>query len=299
MTRVGELGLTEVGAEAAGALRQMLTRAVGGHPVASYVEAEPLTWKSLTSGGWDLLGAAESTGGAGASLRDLVEVARTWGWAIAPSPLIPTIMAKRWSAAARDHVGPVTVSVQTRASGACGVVPFGADEDVRLLLVADEGDPRHELLEPASDVALDPYAPSLRLAEWVTVTSWSEATAREMGVVWAAEATGCGARMLHDAVAYAKQRHQFGQPIGRFQAVKHQLADAHLLAEQAETAVILASLEPARAEAASRFAFDASLRIAETAVQVHGGLGFTWEMGLHHYLRHVSCLRELATGLRS
>ena len=205
-------------------------------------------------------------------------------------------MAKRWSAAARDHTGPVTLSVQTRTSGARGVVPFGADEHVRVLVVADDG---HKLLEPDLDVALDPYAPSLRLAEWATVTTWSEATAREMRVVWAAEATGCGARMLHDAVAYAKQRQQFGQPIGRFQAVKHQLADAHMLAEQAETAVILASLEPARSESASQFAFDASLRIAETAVQVHGGLGFTWEIGLHHYLRHVSCLRELAVGLRS
>ena len=299
MTRVGELGLTEIGVEAASGLGEMLTRAVGGRPVASYVEAEPLTWPAMSSGGWDLLGAAESAGGAGASLRDLVEVARTWGWAIAPSPLIPTIMAKRWSAAARDHVGPVTIAVQTRTSGDRGVTPFGAEADVRLLGAADETDHGHELLRPAPQVALDAYAPSLRLAECATVTSWSETTAREMQVMWAAEATGCGARMLHDAVAYAKERHQFGQPIGRFQAVKHHLADAHLLAEQAETAVIFASLEPARAEAACRFAFDASLRIVEIAVQVHGGLGFTWEMGLHHYLKHVSCLRELAGGLRS
>ena len=85
MTRAGELGLTEIGAEAADALRQILTRAVGGHPVATYVQAEPLKWKAMTSGGWDLLGAAESAGGAGASLRDLVEVARTWGRAIAPT----------------------------------------------------------------------------------------------------------------------------------------------------------------------------------------------------------------------
>jgi hypothetical protein len=297
VTAVGDLGLTEVGAEAAAALRQMLSRAVSGHPVVAYVEAEPLTWKAITSGGWDLLGATEATGGAGASLRDLVEVARTWGWTIAPSPLIPTIMAKRWSAAGREHVGPVTLSVQTRTSGDRGVAPFGADEDVRVLTVADDGSHSHELLEPSADVVLDPYAPSLRLAEWATVTSWSNVAATEMRVVWAAEATGCGARMLHDAVAYAQQREQFGQPIGRFQAVKHQLADAHLLAEQAETAVILASLEPGRSEAASQFAFDASLRIVETAVQVHGGLGFTWEMGLHHYLRHVTSLRELAAGL--
>lgn len=299
MTRVGELGLTEVGAEAAGAMRDMLVRAVAGRPTATYIHEEPLPWKAVAGGGWDLLGAAEADGGAGASLRDLVEVARTWGWAIAPSPLIPTIMAKRWSAAARQHRGPVTVSIRTRASGIRGVVPFGLAEDVRVLTVADDGIDDHQLLAPASDAAPDPYAPSLCVAELGAVTSWSAATAREMRVVWAAEATGCGARMLHDAVAYAKERHQFGQPIGRFQAVKHQLADAHLLAEQAETAVILASVDSVRAEEAAQFAFDASLRIVETAVQVHGGLGFTWEMGLHFYLRHVSCLRELAAGLPS
>lgn len=293
MTAVGEMGVSEVGVEAAAALREILARAVGGSPVASYTTEQPLPWTTLQGGGWDLLGAPEEAGGAGATLRDLVEIARVWGWSVVPSPLIPTLMAKRWSAAAREYQGPVTVAVPTRTSGNLGVAPFGLEPGVRLLMGTIDSD----RLVDIADAGDDGYAPSLRLTETSMVTELSPEAAAEMGVVWAAEAAGCAARMLTDAVAYAKERQQFGQPIGRFQAVKHQLADAHLLAEQAETAAIWASLEPTGSRTAVLYCFDSSLRVIETAVQVHGGLGFTWEMGLHMYLRHVSALRELAAGL--
>jgi alkylation response protein AidB-like acyl-CoA dehydrogenase len=166
-------------------------------------------------------------------------------------------------------------------------------DNVRLL--CDAG--KDGSLQSIVQVEPDSYAPSLRLVEGDGMTVWTSQAARELRVVWAAEASGCAARMLNDAVAYSKEREQFGQPIGHFQAVKHQMANGHLLVEQAETAVILASLEPERVEAATQFAFDASLKVIEMAVQVHGGLGFTWEMGLHMYLRHVSALRELSAGL--
>lgn len=292
MSALAEPGLTEVGVEAAAAVREMLTRSVGGDPVAVYVEDQPLSWDTLRSGGWDLLGAGEDDGGGGATLRDLVEVGRAWGWAIVPAPLVPTLVAKRWSSAAREHDGPVTVAVATRGSAGRGVAPFAGQDGVQVLLDAAGGK-----LSPATETEPDLYAPSLRLVECREVTSVSPGMAWELMTVWAAEASGCAARMLHDAVAYAKERQQFGQPIGRFQAIKHRLADAHMLTEQAETAVILASQEADRAPAATRFAFDASLKVVETAVQVHGGLGFTWEMGLHMYLRHVSALRELSLGL--
>jgi alkylation response protein AidB-like acyl-CoA dehydrogenase len=291
VTAVTEPGLSEVGIEAAAAVRDMLARSVGGSPVAVYVEERPLPWDTLQQGGWDLLGASEDDGGGGATLRDLAEVARAWGWAIVPAPLMPSIMAKRWSSAAREHEGPVTVGVRTRTSGDRSVAPFAGEEGVRIL--RDTDGPLTEATESEPDF----YAPSLRLTECREVTAVPPEMARELMTVWAAEASGCAARMLHDAVAYAKERQQFGQPIGRFQAIKHQLANAHMLTEQAETAVILASQEAGRAAAATRFSFDASLKVIETAVQVHGGLGFTWEMGLHMYLRHVSALRELSLGL--
>jgi alkylation response protein AidB-like acyl-CoA dehydrogenase len=294
MTRVGELGLSEVGAEGSSALREILSRTVSNSPVAIYVAEDPLSWSTLQQGGWDLLGVAEKDGGAGASLRDLVEIAREWGRAIVPSPLIPTIMAKRWSASAREHTGPVAVSVRTRSSGDRAVAAFADSREVDLLYEDLIG--QGTIVRTAGKLA-DDYAPSLRIAEVDFCTQWSPDSAREMRVMWAAEAAGCAAKMLEDAVAYAKERKQFDQPIGRFQAIKHHLANAHILAEQAETAAILASLEPDQALASSQFAFDSAMRVIEISIQVHGGLGFTWEMGLHMYLRHVGALRELAAAL--
>ena len=113
MSRVGELELSEIGVEAAAGIDEILKRTLGGENVARYVEEEPLAWNVFREGGWDLLGVPESSDGAGASLRDLVEVARVWGHSIAPSPLMVTIMAKRWSSAARESDAPVTVSVRT------------------------------------------------------------------------------------------------------------------------------------------------------------------------------------------
>lgn len=293
MSRVDELALTEVGVEAAIGLREILTKVVAGKPVATYVTEQALPWEIIASGGWDVLGAPESVGGGGASLRDLVEVARVWGETILPAPLIPTIMAKRWSSTARAQNGPVTVSIATRTSGGRGVAAFGGTPGVQMLVnLGGEG-----VLLADTKSELDSYAPSLRLVECSELTVWSGVAASELRVIWAAEASGCATRMLSDAVAYAKEHQQFGQPIGKFQAIKHHLANAYMLAEQAETAVIMASLEPNQARAASLFAFDASLKVIEIAIQVHGGLGFTWEMGLHMYLRHVSALRELASAL--
>ena len=293
MTRVDELELGEVGVEGAAALSEIVARSLAGASVATYVTEEPLAWEVLAQGDWDMLGAAERDGGAGASLRDLVEVARVWGRTIVPSPLLPTLMAKRWSADARGRSGPIAVSVHTRSAGGRAVAPFADAPDLQVLSECSGPD---SVVRAACGTP-DDYAPSLRIADVEVSTLWTADAAREMRVVWAAEATGCAAQMLADAVAYAKQREQFGQPIGRFQAIKHHLANAHILAEQAETAAILASLDSERTLAASRFAFDASLRVIEIAIQVHGGLGFTWEMGLHMYLRHVGALRELAAAL--
>jgi alkylation response protein AidB-like acyl-CoA dehydrogenase len=263
--------------------------------VARYVEEEPLSWDVIRNGGWDRLGVPESSDGAGASLRDLVEVALEWGCWIVPLPLINTIMAKRWSDAAREHDGPVTVAVRTRSSGDSAVIPFGGEAGVGLLSSTRSSGS----VDKIETFTPDPFAPSLRLVETDHQTQWSADAMTEMRIVWSAESSGCAKRILADSIEYVKVREQFGQPVGKFQAIKHHLANALLLVEQTETAVMMASLEPERSEAASRFAFDSSLKVIEIGIQVHGGLGFTWEMGLHMYMRHVMALRELASGFTS
>ncbi|WP_328766770.1 acyl-CoA dehydrogenase family protein [Streptomyces sp. NBC_00286] len=114
-------------------------------------------------------------------------------------------------------------------------------------------------------------------------------------VALAAEQVGVAGRALDMAVEYAKVRHQFGRPIGSFQAVKHLLADVLLEVESARAAAHYALLAaesedpelPARASLAKAFCSDACLQAAAENIQVHGGIGFTWEHPAHLYLKRA------------
>jgi alkylation response protein AidB-like acyl-CoA dehydrogenase len=131
-----------------------------------------------------------------------------------------------------------------------------------------------------------------------TATIFSDDAARETAVIYAATAVGAASRLLELGVDYAKEREQFGSPIGSFQAVKHHLANALLAVEQAETAVIWASLTDDEAYRPALFAIEKSIAAAELIIQVFGGIGFTWELGLHYYLRHMLFTREIVVGLK-
>ena len=298
MSKTVDLELNEIGVEAAAGLREMLKSAIDGAPVSMYSVAEPISWKEFSDGGWDAIGISEAEGGAGATLRDLVAIGHTWGQSVLPSPLITTIMAKRFSAAAREYAGPVSFAINTRSSGDLGVIPFGSYSGTKVLKNLTGGP---ESLVSASDLAAtaDDYADSLRLAEGKFNTEFTKAAAEELALVWASEAAGAAFAMLSKAVEYVKTREQFGQPIGKFQIIKHYLADAQMLVELAETATIMGALDEKLRRDSAIYAFDASIKVIETAIQVHGGLGFTWEMGIHVYLRHATALRDLATEILS
>ena len=111
----------------------------------------------------------------------------------------------------------------------------------------------------------------------------------------AAEHTGIVAALLDRTRAYVTERHQFGRPIGSFQAIKHRLADVLVDLERARSASRYAAAvleeDPRNAElavaVASAVCGDGALRAAHEAVQLHGGMGFTWEHPAHYYLRRV------------
>jgi alkylation response protein AidB-like acyl-CoA dehydrogenase len=119
-------------------------------------------------------------------------------------------------------------------------------------------------------------------------------------VVLAAEQVGGAAACLDLAVEYAKIRHQFSRPIGSFQAIKHKLADLLLLVEMGRSAVdraVLAEQDPSRlAEAAAVakiWCSDAYTTVATENVQIHGGIGFTWEHDAHLYFRRARADEQL------
>ncbi|MQA87230.1 MAG: hypothetical protein GEV03_22025 [Streptosporangiales bacterium] len=111
-----------------------------------------------------------------------------------------------------------------------------------------------------------------------------------------AEAVGVAATALRRAVAHARQREQFGRPVGAFQAVKHRCANMHVDLEIARS--LLTRLAQTGISRESRTAvtegFERTRRVVEGCIQVHGGMGFTWETGLHLGLRHVVGLAALA-----
>jgi alkylation response protein AidB-like acyl-CoA dehydrogenase len=120
-------------------------------------------------------------------------------------------------------------------------------------------------------------------------------------VALAAELVGTAQRALDGAVAYAKERRQFGRPIGSFQAIKHLLADRHvqldaarMLVHAAAAAIDVGDGGAEEAAAAALVAVcDAADATTGDALQVHGGIGFTWEHPSHVYLKRARARRVL------
>jgi alkylation response protein AidB-like acyl-CoA dehydrogenase len=117
----------------------------------------------------------------------------------------------------------------------------------------------------------------------------------------AAEMLGAARRCLDMAVGYAKVREQFGQPIGSFQAIRHKCAEMLLEVENCHAGVYYAAwaldadAEDAAlaASVAKAYVGDAARKAAGEAIQVHGGIGFTWEYDLHIYFKRVKALEAM------
>ena len=120
-------------------------------------------------------------------------------------------------------------------------------------------------------------------------------------VAAAAEQLGAARRCLDMAVGYAKVREQFGQPIGSFQAIRHKCADMLLEVENSHSAVYYAAWAldagtddaTLAASVAKAYVGDASRRVCGDAIQVHGGIGFTWEYDLHLYFKRSKALEAM------
>lgn len=290
---LGNIQAGELGLSVAEVIREAMASAVAGANVATYIEDEsPVGWDKLSEAGWDLVGIQDDEDSA--SLRDLVEIAVTWGNSLIQLPLLPSLIAKRHAPQAAEWDGPVSFSISTQTSKpGTGYVPFGQLEGMAVLdALGGDG-----ALVPIEAPEAYDYAPSLRLATIPMISQITGQAAYELRTIWAAEAAGVTKRLLSDAAEFAKQREQFNRPIGSFQAVKHHLANAHIAAELAETAAIWASLDQAKSDLAIRESFEQSLKSIHLSTQVFGGIGFTWEMGVHFSLRHVTMLRELVNAL--
>ena len=257
--------------------------------------------------------------GTGLGLTDAVVVFEELGRGLVPGPIVGTFLAASADIVEGAAEGRVQVGVHT--GGPPGPVLVEHLGVLDALLVLDDDGPG-QLLKPAPvggahpvEHPLDPLTPLWRL----DALPFGGSVAEDRGRLWqqgalltAALQVGHAAAALELAVAYAKERQQFGKPIGSFQAVKHMCADMLVRSEVARAAVHAGAclsdapdVVTAEAEAAGcttgqmlersvvgakLLADEAAVANARASIQVHGGMGFTWEVPLHLHLKRARVL---------
>lgn len=296
-------------------------------------ETRPPFWSELAELGWLGLHVDDQYGGSGFGLPELVVVIDELGRAIAPGLFVPTVVASALvSAVGSDEQksrllpglvdgsvtaaigfgGDITVAGET-ASGDAGVVLGAGLADLLVLtsgadvLLVERGADGVTSEAPGS---LDRARRSARVTlRDVSVAGAVLAGARSTAVALArtlfgAEAAGGASDCVDTAVEYAKVREQFGRTIATFQAVKHHCANMVVASESAVAVV----WDAARAftddqkqfelvaAAAAALAFPAYVGNAELNIQVHGGIGFTWEHDAHLHLRRALTVQALLGG---
>ncbi|MCQ4080703.1 acyl-CoA/acyl-ACP dehydrogenase [Streptomyces sp. RB6PN25] len=284
-------------------------------------------WRELGAAGFFSLRMPEDAGGAGLGTAEAVLVFEEAGRVLLPGPLVATHLAAGHVEGAAE--GEAVVAVAEPGVGGTAMVEYLAQADA-LLVGTEEGVRLRVLAADAADVAdaasaaaqwavrpvrsVDPLTPLHRVAV-------GEAGAlgptgggpiagvlglpvgrfrREATLLTAAEQCGSAARTVEMAVEYAGVRHQFGQAIGTFQAVKHLCADMLVRAEMGRTAVYAAAVtgDPQEAAAAKLLADEAAVRNARDCLQVFGGMGFTWEADVHLHLKRAWVRVERFMGAR-
>jgi len=253
-------------------------------------------------------------GGLGLSEIDFVGIAETAGYVALPEPLVEQggIVVPLLAALNDDRgwldtalAGEIVVAhhpAQRLASNAdeAGALLVAIGDTIHLVERKNVALTRQESIDPLRHLSTLSLA-STASDEVCSGAAASElwAAAFERGVLFsAAQCLGLAQRCVDMAVDYAKDRMQFGKPIGSYQAVKHLLANVQVQIEFARPVLLAAAAEfpigsavaRARASHAKLAASAAADLAARTALQVHGAMGFTWEVDLHFFLKRVLAL---------
>ncbi|MET7616072.1 acyl-CoA dehydrogenase family protein [Streptomyces sp. NPDC005408] len=239
-------------------------------------------WRELGEAGFFSLRLPEARGGAGLGLPEAVLAFEEAGRALLNGPLVATHVAAGQVPGAANGTCVVTCGTQLRA-----LIPHFAEADAALVLHGTAMRVRYpkDLPHTRPVRSMDPLTPMHRIP-----SGTPKAPPRPDAVLLtAAEQLGSAARTTETAVRYAKEREQFGQPIGGFQAVKHLCAQMLVRTEVARSAVYAAALTEDFTEIAGAklLADEAAVRNARDCLQVYGGMGFTWEADVHLHLKRA------------
>lgn len=295
--------------------------------------ADRQRWNALCEMGVPVLRLPEPDG-VGARLLEATAAAERFGAVLLPEPAAASmVLAPAWAAhpaAAQlleglcggsrvttlSALGEVTVSPSGAINGLARIFDDNISDTVAVLahdeytggsalVILD----RDGLSNPTTHSILDPTRPvadfQLAGVEPAEVLRLSESEADrirdEFVVLHAAELVGGMQQVLVETIEFVTTREQFGRPIGSFQAVKHQLADAYALTEQARALVQHAALTVTRDSSAavdlvgstSRWVPRSAINVFETAIHLHGAMGFSWEVNVHLHLRRALVLRTV------
>ena len=272
-------------------------------------------WQALVEAGWVGLEVPEQFGGAGATFAETAVICEEMGRAASTNSYlgsavlaVGTLNALQPSAT-RDRLLTDAASGAVRVVVALEPLQFVPDAEGadRILIIADGGvavadvtvtkrpvlDETRRLAAVSSAETIealrfdgDPVAAIRRLRD-------------RAAVAVACDSLGLSEAMLSATVAYVKVRQQFGRPIGSFQAVKHACADmqVHIAVTRQLVRAAIESVVHGRddgaASMAKSYASTAAVDIAGKAMQLHGGIGYTWESGIHVYLKRAALNRSL------
>ena len=271
-------------------------------------------WREMSELGWPGLAIAEEFGGQGLGMVELVILQEELGYACAPSPFVSNAFAgvlietggsdeqrRRWlpGIASGEARGAAAFTPEEEpvvgAAGGAAVLVLSEGDGGRIVEPAEANLERLDLI----DTTRAYYRVS---AEGGESLPGDIAAAVDCGAIaLAAEQVGVAQRALDMAIAYAKEREQFGRPIGAYQAVSHRLAGMLWDTEEARSltyyAAWVADAEPESlplaASMAKARASDAATAVTNAALQVFGGIGFTWEHDLHFLLKRAAVSARL------
>ena len=261
-------------------------------------------WSEVSELGWPGIFIAEENGGQGLGILELVILLEELGYVLAPVPFLSNAAAGLilQDAGATDRLEGVATGQQRGTvgvvrDGRAALVPDAEESDFIVLLDGTEA-----TLVERGDAQIEPIDAIDPTRRYAAVTANGGESLGDVSrgrdlisLAVAAELVGISQRVLEMAVEYAKDRKQFDRPIGAYQAVSHACAEMLKQVEGARSLVYYAGWAAdaapdefsLAASMAKAYASDAGWNVSASALQVHGGIGFTWEHDLHWFLKRA------------
>ncbi|HEV2997698.1 MAG TPA: acyl-CoA dehydrogenase family protein [Solirubrobacteraceae bacterium] len=320
-----DFGLSEDQREIQRTARELLGDRARPERVREHAEAgtfDMALWGELCELGWPGIAVSEDHGGQGLGLVELSTLCEELGRTVAPVPFLPSVLAalliehagseeqrERWlSGLAR---GEIIGALDSASEGEAELVIGAPAAQVLVLLEEDAARVlRPEEVEMTPAESIDPTRPAARVRASAGAGEELPGDLRagidRALVAVAAELVGVCDRALEMTVSYVKDRRQFGVPVGSYQAVSHRCAQMLLDTERARASMAFAAWAadadperlPEAAAIAKATASESAREVTASAIQAHGGIGFTWEADVHWLFKRAQLDAALLGGAR-